>query len=74
MFIIDTPYVNECFRRAISDGRHAIHVNDTTDLFNHFAKYYNFDKQSSHVVTNSGDVFELAIARDNRYVTLIHCA
>ena len=73
MFIIDIPYVNECFRRSIQDGQHPIHVNDTNDLFMHLEKYYSFENGSSHVTTNSGDTFELKIAQDHRYVTLIHC-
>ncbi len=71
MFVIDTPYVNECFRRAKADGSHSIHMNDTTALFSYLAKHYAFGIGDSHVVTNSGMVFELKISQGNRYVTLI---
>lgn len=73
MFIIEPQYMNECFRRTLAERTHSIHCNDSKDVLEYLVEHYDFELGASHVVTNSGHLFEIKIALDNRYVTLVSC-
>lgn len=70
MFIIDTQYMNECFKRALMDGSHTIHQKPDT-VRKYLLETYECELDCSHVVTNSGDVFEIKTSYDESYITLI---
>ena len=70
MFNIEVKYMNECMRRAKADRQHSIHQQGDT-VMQYLNKTYDCGIDAHHVVTKSGDVFEIKRSYDNNYVTLI---